>query len=134
MTLENPPIQEVTTDKSGYFPQVWVRWFQLARITINQKVDLIKQTRTITSSATLTTADQYVFCDASGGAITVTLPTAAEAKGLILTIKKINTGASNVTVDASGSETIDKSATQSLTGSSRPSITIISDGTEWWEI
>ena len=28
MALNDPPIQEVTTDKAtGLFPQVWLRWF-----------------------------------------------------------------------------------------------------------
>ena len=133
--LDNPPIQESPVDEpTKLFPQTWIRWFNLTRISVNQKADKIKQTKTITSSQTITTSDEYIFCDAFGGAITVTLPTAADAIGLTFTIKKINTGSNNVTVDANGSETIDGSATQSLTGSSRPSITIISDGTQWWEV
>ena len=28
MSLEQPPIQEITTDpNTGRFPQVWMRWF-----------------------------------------------------------------------------------------------------------
>ena len=27
MALSSPPIQEKTTTQSGYFPQVWLRWF-----------------------------------------------------------------------------------------------------------
>lgn len=27
MALNSPPIQEKTTEKTGLFPQVWLRWF-----------------------------------------------------------------------------------------------------------
>lgn len=28
MSVEQPPIQERSTDRSGRFPQTWIKWFQ----------------------------------------------------------------------------------------------------------
>lgn len=63
--------------------------------------------------------------------ITITLPPAADATGHIYFIKKIDSSANVVTIDPSGSETIDGGLTAVLTVQYE-AITIQSDGTEWW--
>ena len=83
------------------------------------------------SPYTVLIADAFVASDATSGAITAVLPAAATATGLIYEIKKIDASANAVTVDGDGAETIDGSATQILS-SQYDSITVISDGTEWW--
>ena len=76
------------------------------------------------------TNDDVILVDASGGAVTITLPAAATAKKE-LCIKKIDTSGFVVTIDGSGSETIDDSTTL-LLATPYDAVRIISDGTEWW--
>jgi len=87
-------------------------------------------TSTVTTTYTITTSDRYIFADASGGAFTITLPTAASSSGLKFTIKKIDSSANAVTVDGDGAETIDSAANYALTVQFE-SIDVVSDGTEW---
>ncbi len=94
------------------------------------------RTRTITATDTATTTDAVLRADATLGAITVNLPTAASAYntnfgvGIIYSIKKIDASVNTVTVDANGAETIDGSATQVI-AVQYTSITIQSNGTSW---
>lgn len=131
MTLENPPIQEQTTNRStGLFPQTWIRWFQDSSDKINEL--LASNSSVITSATTLNLGTRFILADVSSGSFTVTLPTARSAAGYLFTIKKTDASGNTVTVDGDGSDTIDGSTTQTLTGSSRPSMRVFSDGTEWW--
>jgi len=90
---------------------------------------------TKTGDYTALVTDHTIIVDASGGAVTITLPTAAASfetsNGLILNIKSKDS-ANVVTIDGAGSETIDGSTTMTL--ATHESITIQSDGTEWWII
>ena len=80
---------------------------------------------------TATITDLFILCDASGGAFTITLPAVSGNIGIMYHIKKIDSSANAVTVDASGAETIDDSTTAVII-SQYDSISIISDGVEWW--
>jgi hypothetical protein len=63
--------------------------------------------RTVTSSTTLLEDEWLIRADASGGAITVTLPPAADRPGRLVAVAKIDTVRANeVTIAASGSDTI----------------------------
>ena len=65
--------------------------------------------------------------------ITATLPAVATADataGRVVTILKIDSGAGSVTIDGDGSETINGSATVSLS-SQYDYRTLLSDGSEW---
>jgi len=65
-------------------------------------------TSTKTANYTLLAADDIILADATGGAFTLTLPTAVGIGGRIYVIKKIDAALANlVTIDAAGSETID---------------------------
>lgn len=88
---------------------------------------------TATTNYTATDLNHTVLCDASGGAFTVTLPEVAVSEGLLLNVKKIDSGVHAVTVDGSGSEVIDGSTTQSLS-SQYDSIAIHCDGAAWYII
>jgi hypothetical protein len=83
-----------------------------------------------TANYTATALDDVIPCDASGGAFTVTLPTAASSTGKILTIKKVDASLLLVTIDGDGSETIDGETTIAL-NFKYESLTIQSDGTNW---
>jgi hypothetical protein len=70
-----------------------------------------------------------VLADASGGAITVTLPT--PATGANVAVKKVDSSSNSVTVSQSGTETIDGSASITLT-EQYEALTLWSDGTDWF--
>lgn len=66
------------------------------------------------SPYTLLSEDGYLRCNAVGGNMTVNLPT-AYGNGRLVSIKKIDSSANTVTIDGSGSETIDGATTYVLT-------------------
>lgn len=85
---------------------------------------------TIAASTTLTTSQTVILCDASGGAIVVTLPAASANTGRRYFIKKIDSSANTVTIDGNANETIDGELTSELR-SQYDTITIVSDGSNW---
>lgn len=88
--------------------------------------------RTITAATTLNPyTDSVLLVDASGGAVTVTLPPAAGADARPYYIKKIDSSANAVTIDGDGAETIDGAATQS-TITQYQVYCVLSDGSAWY--
>lgn len=63
--------------------------------------------------------------------LTLTLPTAASAKGRRITYTKLTSATGAVTIDGSVSETIDGNATVATVDAKYDCMTIISDGSEW---
>jgi hypothetical protein len=85
---------------------------------------------------TVTTSDLgSVFAvTATGGAVTITLPSAATAgDGAIVAVKKIDASANAVTIDTTGGQTIDGSASKSLS-TQYGQRTVVSDGANWHAI
>lgn len=82
-----------------------------------------------TSNQTAKSGDEIVLCDATAQAITVNLPTAVGNIAIFI-IKKIDSSAFTVTIDGSGTETIDGGLTAVLKVKDE-SITIISDNANW---
>lgn len=97
--------------------------------------DSAARNKTITITAATYTAANIptILADATSNAITVSLPTAASAVDRVYNILKKDAGGNTVTVDGDGSETINGDTTQVL-ASQYDSITIQSDGTEWFII
>ena len=89
--------------------------------------------RQVTSSPTLAADDHTLLCDATGGAITVALPSAASSAKRILTIKKVDAGINAVTIDPNGAELIDGAASLSLL-TQWQAIMIQCDGAAWFVI
>ncbi len=85
---------------------------------------------TKTTNYTITSSDDIIAGDASGGAITITLPTAVGIAGRLFTVKRINSGSNNVTVATTSSQTIDGDTTQVLV-LQYTSIDVVSDGSNW---
>jgi len=84
---------------------------------------------------TILDTDKDVFTvDASAGAVTIILPTAADNNGRILTIIKIDSSVNAVTLDGEGTETIDGAETNSIMDAQYDSITLYCDGSEWFII
>ena len=69
----------------------------------------------VSTNTVLTAANGGVAVDASGGARTLTLPTAASIPGKMYFVKKTDASVNTVTVIAAGADTIDGSATFVLT-------------------
>jgi hypothetical protein len=89
-----------------------------------------KRERTVaTTSSTSTISNDITLATAGAGGITLTLPTAAAGKVVI--VKKVDTGAGNVTLDPPGAVTIDGAATKVLYHQYE-TMTCVSDGTNWF--
>lgn len=87
--------------------------------------------RSVTTSGNVVSGDYLIIADATAGAITMTLPPAALVPGRIYAFKRINSGANAVIVDGYAAETIDGSATHTLTPQWN-ALTIMSNGTAWF--
>lgn len=85
--------------------------------------------RTETTTYTATLLDHVILADASGGAFTITLSTAASGK-IVYHIKKIDATGNAVTVDGNGSETIDGQLTKVISVQFN-SMMIVSDLSNW---
>jgi hypothetical protein len=83
------------------------------------------------SPYTVATSDNIIFCNATGGNMTVTLPSAVTFASRTITVKRANTTANTVTV-GSAAGTIDGSASYIIPGGTLNSITVVSDGTNWY--
>jgi hypothetical protein len=84
--------------------------------------------QTANYTETATTGTKIIKCDTTGGAFTVTLPTAVSNQATII-VKK-TAGTNILTVDGAGSETIDGGLTAELY-EAQESITLISDNANW---
>jgi hypothetical protein len=83
-----------------------------------------------TTTYTLTALDSVVRADASGGAFTLTLPTAVGCTGRQYWLKKIDSSANAVTIATTSSQTIDGASTYSL-ATQYAHVLLISDGANW---
>jgi len=90
-------------------------------------------TADVTKTANYTAAitDHAIFCDATSGAITITLPSASPAQGREYHIKKIDSSTNTVTIDGNGSQTIDGALTQVIIFQ-YDSVMIKADGSNWF--
>ena len=98
-------------------------------------VGFISNIQNLTGGATYTAAlypGEVILCNATTGAITVTLPDATKTINFY-SVKKTDTGTNNVTVNTSSSQTIDGGSTAVI---SVPyvSLTFASDGSNWYII
>jgi hypothetical protein len=78
-------------------------------------------------------AVEVIIADATSGAITVNLPDAAGNTGRRYSIKKVDATANLVTIDGDGGDTIDGQTTKVLSDQ-YDSVTVVSDGTNWFII
>lgn len=90
---------------------------------------IISPVRTVTGTATARAIDRVLKADASGAGVTVNLPSAAPNPVTYTVIKTDVTG-NTVTIDPSGAQTINGSATRVLSAQWE-SVTIRSDGSNW---
>lgn len=88
---------------------------------------------TKTGAYTTTANDFIVGVDTTGGAVTITLGSAAVAAGKVVIINDEggNAGINNITIATEGSETIDGSATTTIS-TDNATVRLYSDGTNWF--
>ncbi len=84
---------------------------------------------TKTTNYTITSADDIILGNAAGGVVTITLPTAV---GVVkqFSVKRINSGGSNVIVNTTSAQTIDGSSSATLT-TVNTSLSFVSDNSNW---
>ena len=97
---------------------------ELSRIAASMTSYVI---RNVTAATTMQKNDGMLVCNATAGAITVTLPSPAVGSGQPVTIKKSDASANAVTIGG----TVDGTANRTLTAQN-DSIVIQSDGTTWF--
>ena len=97
-------------------------------VTINDNYETITITTTYTALAT----DRVIFCDASGGAFTLTLPASVDGKTYV--IKDKNTASATDTITVSPTAGLLDGATSFPIDSLNQSLTVIGDGTNYWII
>lgn len=84
---------------------------------------------TINADYTVQEKDYTIVIDASGGNVTVTLPTIEKKIGRVLKFKRDDASGNTVTIDGSGSENIDNATTKTL--AAREGMEIQNTGTKW---
>lgn len=84
-----------------------------------------------TANYTALLVDDVINVDATGGAVTITLPASAHIAGKTYTITKTDGTGNAVTIDGNGSETINGATTKVL-AAQYDKATIISNGTGWY--
>ncbi len=99
------------------------KWVNVPTTEIISKIVTV----TATSYTLDTDTDDVLLVDVTS---TIHLPTAVGIKGYQFTIKNIKDGAT-VTMDANGTETIDEELTKVITVQ-YTSVTLASDGSNWW--
>jgi hypothetical protein len=84
-----------------------------------------------TANYTLTASDYLVTADTSGGAFTLTLPTAVGITGRTYVVKRLNSNPSYIlTIATTSSQTIDGAVSASIVDQ-WVSLTFVSDGANW---
>ena len=87
----------------------------------------------VTTTYTAQNIEEHILADATGGAFTITMPTASGREGYVYTVKKTDSSANAVKVDGLVDETIDGDADFDLEFQDE-TITLVSDGSDWWII
>lgn len=95
--------------------------------------DATLATSTKTSNYTITGTDVVIFANATSGNVTITLPTASANSGYRFYIKRIDGSANTCQIARSGTDAIDGQTAVSL-DMQYTSLTVISDGSEWYII
>lgn len=135
VTLTAVAVPSLPTAPNEYSSTYHDQYNNILRLYFNQiynlQQQLIVKKPTFTSVSgdyTVVSTDDILLCDASAAQLTITIPSAVDSDGRALTIKKIDSSSNYVVLS---SNSIDGSATQSLVNQ-YVSVTIRSDGTNWW--
>lgn len=122
--LPGPP-----NDYIDYNSYSYKRWVNLLYNVIASMVAVTTVSTTYTAKA----ADGYIRADGTSAGFTVTLPSATDNVGRKICIKKIDSSGHTITIGVTGSDTIEGSATKTLS-TQWAKYTVISNGIDGWEI
>ncbi len=92
----------------------------------------LRRQRQVSAALALTAQDEIVYVDASGGAVTITLPDVRRFWGYEFRVKKLDASVNAVTLDGDGA-LIDGAATYPLAAQYEV-VRVASDGTNWWVV
>lgn len=115
--------------------------YNFSTIVVNQKGVITSASSGTTPNTTYTTQTttysavnkNVIGADSSGGAFVVTIPLAASNANGFIAIKKIDSSGNAVTMTASGADTIDGLASQSMSVQ-YDSVSLYSDGVSKWYV
>ncbi len=102
------------------------------KVYANHLSSFRKVTTLADAAADITVAQAGILLMPNSTTRTLTLPTAASAAGLSFTFVKTTAAASAITLDGAGSETINDATTFTAMDAQYDTVTIVSDGAEWW--
>lgn len=107
----------------------------LVRQTEDEEAGIFTAIQTVSGVYVATEYDGTLFADASGGAMSVTLPTAVGIGGRVYVVcdNGSATGVNTVTVGTTGGQTISGAATYVITAAYK-SVMMQSDGANWFII
>ncbi len=89
--------------------------------------------KTITENYSIdTSTDEFIFCNATSGNISVTLPSAINIAGTGFTIKKIDSSSNPISVLPILSQTIDGNDSQVIRN--KNALKLVSDGNNWFVV
>jgi len=104
-------------------------------VTVTAPSDFSSETRSVTSDDSIVSSDRFIFVDATSGNVTLTALDASTYSGYIFTIFKTDSSANVVIIEGSGGgdeiRGIPSQTTYQITNQYQ-SVTIISDGTNWY--
>lgn len=106
-------------------------WGRSVAGAINWLLNRRTSSRAVTGSGSIAPDDYMLLVNASGGAVTLTLPPVGNSPDASFLIKKTDATANTVTVDGSGAETIDGAATKVIS-SQWEAYQFYSNGTAWY--
>lgn len=106
--------------------EIWTRDNVVGRVAPSNLLTKTANYTVLTSDG----KDVVIACDASGGAVTITLYTAVGNSGRRIAVKKTDASANACVLDGNAAETIDGAATLSL-GTQYQDAMITSNGTNW---
>ena len=90
--------------------------------------------KVVSKTANYTAADENVIlCNATSGSFTITLPAVASSTHRVYSVKKTDSSGNIVLVDGTNAETIEGSATQTLS-SQYDMLTVVCDGSAYYKI
>jgi len=118
-----------TVDAEASNVHLYIKFKDAAGNVWTREIDSKPTVAEVTTTYIASSRDEIILADATGGAFNVTLPAPTGRTGLIYRIKKIDSSVNAVTVVG----TIDEDSNFDLIAEDE-SITVTSDGTEWWII
>lgn len=127
MIIARPPFSAIPSPTGSDGTSI-VSWVKTCLSKLRQSVPPLSVV-SVTAHYTATINDGTIEADATGGAITVTLPLPDQAKGYVVSVKRLNGGGNAVTIGA----TVDATVNPTL-GAQWASMTVQSDGTRYLKL